>query len=159
MLPRKLPKLYLAGPMSGIPFFNFPLFNEATKALRGLGFEIISPAEEDYKHGVGQMAEKSLTGDPKELHESWGTILARDVRIIADEVDGIVFLPGWEGSRGARLETFVALLQPNHVFYLYDGPDHKPILAPRWLVWDRVVAVMGHTVYGSPDIRPFEVQT
>lgn len=104
-------KVYLAGPMSGIPQFNFPEFFRVAKLLRESGYEVVSPAEEDYKHGVGQVAEKSIDGDPTKLAESWGTILARDVRLIADDgIEGIVFLPGWEKSRGARLEASVGLL-------------------------------------------------
>ena len=32
------------------------------------------------------------------------------MKLVADRVDGIVLLPGWERSRGARLEAFVGLL-------------------------------------------------
>ena len=115
-------KIYLAGPMAGHPQFNFPAFAEAAKRLRASGFEVISPAEEDYKHGVGQQAEKSVDGDATKLKDSWGTILARDVQLIADGgIQAIVFLPDWFASRGARLEATVGLLQPNFGFYQYEN--------------------------------------
>ena len=42
--------------------------------------------------------------------ETWGDMLARDVKLIADGVAGIIFLPGWQRSRGARLEAYVGVL-------------------------------------------------
>ena len=113
-------RVYLAGPMSGIPQFNFPLFMTVAKQLRDVGFEVINPAEEDYKHGIGHIAEASVDGNPAGIPDTWGTVLARDVKMIADGgLDGIVLLPGWEKSRGARLEAFVGLLQRNFQFYEY----------------------------------------
>lgn len=105
-------RLYLAGPMSGIPWFNVPLFNEVTAVLRGMGHEVISPVELDAVHGLD--ASKYESGDPAEVFrdtgQTWGDMLARDVKMIADgDVDSIVTLPGWTRSKGARLEVFVAL--------------------------------------------------
>lgn len=55
--------------------------------------------------------------------ETWGQVLARDVRIVADEVDAIAFLPDWEYSRGARLEAFVGLLCNKTFWYYVEGDD------------------------------------
>lgn len=111
-------KVYLAGPMSGYPAFNFPAFRAATEQLRKLGWEVVSPAEEDHKSSVGVIAEASKNGDPKDLPETWGQILARDVQLLADTgIQGIVFLPGWTDSRGARLEATVGMLQKGFLFY------------------------------------------
>lgn len=133
--------LYIAGPMSGIPQFNFPAFIAAAAALRALGYTIISPAETD-PEDVREVALASTDGayDPngKVGHETWGDMLARDVKMLADgyvtssyrdegpgqqvlPIDGIVFLPGWENSKGARLEAFVGILT-GKAFALYD-PD------------------------------------
>ena len=112
-------KFYLAGPMSGIPQANFPAFAEAAAYLRSLGAEIVSPAEMDSPEIVAEtMADATGT-----VHaEQWGEFLARDVKLVADEVDGIVCLPGFADSRGARLECFVALLcnKPVFMFNCYE---------------------------------------
>jgi Domain of unknown function (DUF4406) len=104
-------KVYVAGPMSGYPAFNFPAFHAATAFLRSQGLEVVSPAEEDHKHGIGVQAERSLSGDPADIKETWGQVLARDVRMLADDgIDGIVFLDNWQRSRGAKLEATVGIL-------------------------------------------------
>jgi hypothetical protein len=54
--------------------------------------EVVNPAELD-----------EADSSPKE----WGDYLRRDVKAMMD-CDGIALLPGWEGSRGARLEAHIA---------------------------------------------------
>lgn len=106
-------KLYIAGPMTGIPQFNFPAFDAAAEDLRNNGHEIVSPAElDDPESRAAAMASPDgAPGSGSSNGETWGDFLARDVKLIADtDIDGIVTLPGWEKSRGARLETFVAHL-------------------------------------------------
>ena len=98
---------YLAGPMSGIKSLNFPLFFSAAEDLRKAGYDIVSPAEMDDEQTVKDAlkSEGENTGDG-----TWGDFLSRDVKIIADSVDGIIFLPNWHRSNGARLEAYVALV-------------------------------------------------
>jgi hypothetical protein len=97
-------RVYLAGPMSGIDKQNFPAFDAAAKFLRASGLQIVSPAELDSP----AERKRALTNRP--ATKTWGAFLARDIEIVADQCDGIIFLPGWEKSRGARLEAFTALL-------------------------------------------------
>jgi hypothetical protein len=104
--------LYVAGPMTGYPQFNFPAFDAAALDLRERGFTIISPAELD-DPATRKTALASLDGSPSSgvsNGETWGDFLARDVKLIADGVDGIAVISGWQNSRGARLETFVSFL-------------------------------------------------
>jgi hypothetical protein len=110
-------KLYIAGPMSGIPQFNFPAFLAAAELLREQGFDVICPAEIDNEEDGG-LAMESECGNLSETEKTWGDFLMRDVKIIADEADGVVLLPGWADSRGARLETFVAVQVQKPVFEL-----------------------------------------
>lgn len=116
----KTVRVYIAGPMTGIPQFNIPAFDALASDLRrqvaepGVkAFEVISPAELD---GAATRAVllKSTTGHAGDLPAgmTWGDFLARDVKMIADDgIEAIVVLPGWERSRGARLETFVGHLK------------------------------------------------
>lgn len=95
--------------MSGIPKFNIPAFDAAAAELRRRGFDVVSPAEVD-----GPISREVLLRSESGSHddlpqdESWSYYLSRDFRILADEgIELIVHLPGWEESRGARLETVV----------------------------------------------------
>lgn len=123
-------KLYLAGPMSNVKQFNIPAFEEAAATLRACGYDIVSPAELDSPE-MRAFGLQSLDGkmppSGKIAGETWGDVLARDIRIIADTVEGIVFLPDWQYSRGARLEAFVALLTDKKYFGRYKRGHKDPI--------------------------------
>lgn len=98
--------IYLAGPMSGIPRFNFPAFDDATRLLRSAGWEVRSPAELDGPDREWIMASPDgiLPSD-----RPWQEFLARDVALVSrKDTHGVVVLPGWEASRGANLEVCVA---------------------------------------------------
>lgn len=122
---------YIAGPMSYVPQFNVPLFDKVAAELRNKGYTIISPAELDSSK-MRAWALQSPDGNPanvkEETGETWGDVLARDVRLVADGIDGIIFLPNWNKSRGAKLEAFVGLLCKKE-FYLYD-PQYLMKLDP-----------------------------
>lgn len=83
-------RLYLAGPKTGIEDFNFPAFNDMAAKLRARGYVVENPAE----HGVVDGAE-------------WGDYMAYDLTRLG--LCGMVaVLPGWDASRGARLEVHIA---------------------------------------------------
>jgi hypothetical protein len=128
-------KYYLAGPMSGIPQYNFPLFHEVARLLRGQGFTIVSPAEQDSPAvQKAAMASKDgkLVGKDNRVEgtkETWGDILSKDVKLVADGVDGIILLPGWQSSRGACLEVTVGLLVDKRPFrfFRWDTDDSEAV--------------------------------
>lgn len=93
--------------MSGYPQDNIPAFLSAAKELTESGYDLELPAD---MHGTA--VEKVLSGSQKVLTpgRTWGDVLADDVRLVADRVGGIIFLSGWEKSRGARLEASTGLL-------------------------------------------------
>lgn len=81
-------RVYLSGPMSGIPYSNFPAFHEWAARLRADGYEVVSPAE---------------------IQEAgtWELCLRADLRELCG-CDAIALMPGWENSKGANLELHVA---------------------------------------------------
>src|SRR5882762_7473416 len=90
-------KLYLAGPMSDIPGYNFPAFEAATAELRAQKFEVISPAEKDKERDpeAYERARNSPDGKWKPSDTgglTWAQILSKDIIIVADEVDGLAML-------------------------------------------------------------------
>jgi Domain of unknown function (DUF4406) len=100
--------LYLAGPMRGLPEFNFPTFLLVGATLRQAGFTVFDPAEYDVSNGFDY---HGLTGneDLSELGFDLRDALATDLEFIARKADGVAVLPGWEQSKGARAEVATAL--------------------------------------------------
>jgi hypothetical protein len=82
---------YIAGPMTGHPNFNYPAFAYVATALRGKGVDVRSPHEVD-AGGV---------------ERPWEWYMRRTLQMMLD-CDEVVLLPGWQESRGARLERDVA---------------------------------------------------
>lgn len=101
-------KVYLAGPMRGIPEFNFPAFHACATYLRVLGHEVFSPAERDNeKHGT-DISAGNATGDEDLAAKQHGfnlrEALGADLAWICAEAEAIALLPGWQASRGVRAE-------------------------------------------------------
>lgn len=102
--------IYIAGPMQGIPHFNFPAFNRAADILRGQGFVVFNPAENDIAiHGdissdnpTGSVEQAEATGFSRRL------ALRDDLAWIAEHATTMCMLPGWEQSSGARAEHALA---------------------------------------------------
>lgn len=94
-------RVYLAGPMRGRPRYNFDAFAEWAEFLRGLGYDVTSPAEHDLDEGF----------DPDlPLHEQdfdLPTVLLWDLAQVATS-DLVVVMPGWRHSKGACAEVAVA---------------------------------------------------
>src|SRR5262245_37721375 len=127
-------RIYIAGPMTGLPQFNVPLFDSVAATLRERGHHVVSPAELDspVMRAAALQSKDGSMAAIAHLGESWGDMLARDVKVIEQQVDAICVLPGWHRSRGARLEAFVGLLTGKS-FYAFD-PDHL-VLASRSRDW------------------------
>lgn len=106
-------KIYLAGPMRGIPEFNFPAFYAAAAELRAQGHTVFNPAERDNEHHGTDISKGNATGDEKLAAAQHGfslrEALASDLNYICREAEAIALLPGWERSKGVAAERATAL--------------------------------------------------
>ena len=100
--PEGMSKLYLSGPMTGIKNYNHELFDRVAAEFRLVGFEVCSPSE---------FFDGDITKERKEyMREAVKYLL---------EADTIVLLPGWENSKGARIEAAIGQeLELNMVEYV-----------------------------------------
>ena len=83
-------RVYISGPMTGLPHLNFPTFNAAANSLRAKGLEVVNPAEIN--------ADGELT---------WEQCMRADIKALCD-CDTLAMLPGGEASKGAHLEVHLA---------------------------------------------------
>lgn len=115
--------IYLAGPMSGIAEFNYPAFAKYAKKYRDLGYEVTSPHELDLADGTDP-------GKDNVFKIPWAEYLKRDLMVmLMRNVTSIYLLPGWEGSRGARLEHHVGSELGFGIYLAETGERHEPSVA------------------------------
>lgn len=161
-------RLYLGGPMSGFPLWNFPAFDAAAESLRARGYGVVSPAELDRAIGfdehTGVLPDGFLIG-----------ALRRDIEALL-AVDGVVLLPGWRRSKGCAIETTVAtaLGLPLFEYSLHAlepvSGDETILLEAQGLVYGDRNAAYGHpaddfartgrmwgAILGTPDVPPERV--
>lgn len=93
-------KVYLSGPMTGLPEFNFPAFHAGAAELRAAGYEVANPAEEDLNDGFNPSID-----DPADL--DLRAALERDIEAVL-ACDALVLLPGWMDSPGTAVEVLTA---------------------------------------------------
>lgn len=84
-------RIYISGPMSGMPDLNFTAFNVEATRLRGLGYEVVNPVDLN----------------PRDQALSWHECMRNDLKGLLD-CDTVALLPGWERSQGAHLEMHIA---------------------------------------------------
>lgn len=110
-------RLYIAGPMTGLPDFNYPAFFEAEEMIRALGHTPLNPGRND-----GKTVEDAVkfAGDPDNPAHPWEYYLRRDIPKVVS-ADGLVMLPGWQNSRGANLEVHIATSLSMPLYILRDG--------------------------------------
>lgn len=82
-------KVYLSGAMTGVPNYH-PIFAKYADKLRQVGYTVFNPAA------------ANLEGWPE------SKILSYELDWILNEADAIALIPGWENSRGVKLELAAA---------------------------------------------------
>lgn len=82
-------RIYLAGPMTGHPDFNYPAFNAEAARLRALGLMVENPAQ-----------------NPKQ--DTWQEYMRVGIRQMM-KCTHVALLPGWETSPGATIERNLAV--------------------------------------------------
>ena len=100
-------KVYLAGPMRGLPGWNFDAFDAAEQRWRQAGHHVFSPATIARALGYtwGQTAPVEPGTPEGNCHLRH--VLQSDISCLMHS-DSIALLPGWENSRGATVEVAVA---------------------------------------------------
>lgn len=81
--------IYIAGPMTGLPDFNKPAFFAAEEKLREQGMLAINPAKHEVKE------------------PTWERYMRMAI-VSMLKANEIALLPGWQDSRGAKLELLIA---------------------------------------------------
>jgi len=105
-------KIYIAGPMRGIPEFNYPAFHAAAAKLRADGHEVFSPAEKDLERDGVDWGKAQADGDLKAAEAkgfSLRVALGDDLEFICKHADAVALLRGWENSKGACAERAAAI--------------------------------------------------
>lgn len=82
-------RIYIAGPVTGLPKLNRPAFEAAAETLRAVSHEPVIPHDHVPAHACWKSAMKIC------LPELLGC-------------DYVALLPGWEDSRGAKIEKKLA---------------------------------------------------
>ena len=106
--PHDRKRVYIAGKMTGIPFFNFKTFDLAKAAIEQRGHIAISPADLDRDSGFDALLlpethNWNITPADFDMRDA----RRRDIEAI-ESCDAILLLDGWEESKGARAEKAYA---------------------------------------------------
>jgi hypothetical protein len=107
-------KIYISGPMSGYPEFNFPAFFAMEEFLVRQGWTVFNPANKEQEKELD--AEAFETGDNIKAIAAgfdFRECFTWDTQKVI-EADAICMLKGWEASPGARAEHAVAVAMQKH---------------------------------------------
>lgn len=106
--------LYIAGPMSGIPEFNYPAFNLAEEDFSPYYARVFNPAKNPFASTISY---SMSTGNTNEAVKNEGLDMRAaylwDIERVIQS-DAIYMLKGWEKGAGARGEHAVACVIKRH---------------------------------------------
>lgn len=92
-------RIYISGPMTGLPNFNAPAFNKEAARLKAMGFDVVNPVDIN-----------------PDTTATWHECMRRDIAALVT-CDTIALLPGWEHSNGANLELHIASRVGMHIVH------------------------------------------
>lgn len=110
--------LYLAGPMTGIPEFNFPAFDEAERRLSSPDMFVINPARVDRE--LDGHTDGNFTAQPLSFY------MKRDIPLVMAS-DFVGVLPGWMRSTGGRIEVAIAIVAGKQILDADEGYELNDI--------------------------------
>ena len=119
-------RIYIAGPMRGIKWYNFRAFHDAHVRWADAGWEVVDPARMDIDAGFNPY---TLPDDT-----DWNVIppdfdfaacVTRDIAGLRT-CQAIYMLDGWQGSKGARAELALAEWLGLDVVYQSDPQATEP---------------------------------
>lgn len=84
-------RIYLSGPMTGLPESNYPAFNAEAQRLRAFGYQVENPAE-----------------NMPPPCKSWEGYMRISLAQLL-KCNALALLPGWMESRGAIIERDLAM--------------------------------------------------
>lgn len=94
-------RVYISGPITGLTEEEFMNnFKFAEEFLTKRGHEVINPCTIEHDHA-----------------KTWEDYMCCDIRALFP-CDAIAMIPGWENSRGARIEIAISKEMGKHIIYL-----------------------------------------
>lgn len=102
--------VYIAGPMTGLPEFNYPAFHAVAIQWRNCGWTVLNPAE-------------SFGGRTDLPYKRY----MRNALKLVMKAGAVALLPGWGMSKGACMEVLTAARQE---YEFFDALTGKKIPAP-----------------------------
>jgi hypothetical protein len=99
-------RVYISGPITGMPNDNREAFKEAARVLEDLGYDPVNPFDVGVNVTPGQPT-------------TWADCLRADLRALLD-CQGVALLPGHDKSQGSNLEAYVARSLGMEVMLLED---------------------------------------
>lgn len=140
-------RIYLGGPMRGLPLYNYQWFEDATVSLRRKGYTVRTPHEMDMDAGfvtaeftyeilhhtdplrplwLGDDARRRFTRVDLTDDFTIEAALRLDVQAIV-KCDAVAFLPGWRLSDGCQKEDSVRRWCgiPRYEVMVQHAPTHE----------------------------------
>lgn len=134
----KEPRVFIAGPMTGIPHFNQNAFNMAAAFLRLRGWLVHNPVEADVAIYGNKLFASNGAGSIDQAVEAfqydYQKSLMDGLQVLGRDCTAIYLLDGWLNSKGAWAEYTVARALRLHVIqegWYHAAWDDPPLPGPE----------------------------